>query len=70
MELMSARQLFRKKSFVGSLDQDRPSFKIQIDKYDQRKMFAGVDTLTLNNSKQDSSRIHQLIGNSFGVMAL
>ena len=40
----------RKKGFVGSLDQDRPSFKIQIDKYDQRKMFAGVDTLTATNS--------------------
>ena len=51
-----------KKGFVGSLDQDRPSFKIQIDKYDQRKMFAGVDTLTLSNNRQDSSRIHQLIG--------
>ena len=52
----------RKKGFVGSLDQDRPSFKVKIDKYDKNKMFAGVDTLTLNNNKQDGSRIHQLIG--------
>ena len=52
----------RKKGFVGSLDQDRPSFKVKIDKYDKKKMFAGVNTLTLNNNKQDGSRIHQLIG--------
>ncbi len=52
----------RKKGFVGSLDHNRPSFKIQIDKYEKKKMFAGVDTLTLNNNKQDASRIHQLIG--------
>jgi hypothetical protein len=55
----------RKKGFVGSLDHNRPSFKIQIDKYEKKKMFAGVDTLTLNNNKQDGSRVHQLIGYQF-----
>ena len=40
----------RKKGFVGSLDANRPSLKIQIDRYDKKKMFAGVDTLTLNNN--------------------
>ena len=55
----------RKKGFVGSLDYNRPSFKIQIDKYEKKKMFAGVDTLTLNNNKQDGSRVHQLVGYQF-----
>jgi len=55
----------RKKGFVGSLDHNRPSFKIQIDKYEKKKMFAGVDTLTLNNNKQDDSRVHQLVGYQF-----
>ena len=55
----------RKKGFVGSLDYNRPSFKIQIDKYEKKKMFAGVDTLTLNNNKQDDSRVHQLVGYQF-----
>ena len=52
------RVAIRKKGFVGSLDYDRPSLKIQIDQYEKKKMFAGVDTLTLNNNKQDGSRVH------------
>ncbi|MAD25692.1 MAG: hypothetical protein CMO44_16150 [Verrucomicrobiales bacterium] len=52
----------RKKGFVGSLDVNRPSLKIQIDRFDKKKMFAGVDTLTLNNNRQDPTRIHQLLG--------
>lgn len=52
----------RKKGFVGSLDHERPSLKVQIDRFDKDRRFAGVDTLTLNNNKQDPSRIHQLIG--------
>ena len=52
----------RKKGFVGSLDVNRPSLKIQIDRFDKKKMFAGVDTLTLNNNRQDPTRVHQLIG--------
>ncbi len=55
----------RKKGFVGSLDVNRPSLKIQIDKFDKDKLFAEVDTLTLNNNKQDASRVHQLIGYQF-----
>ena len=59
------RVAIRKKGFVGSLDHDRPSLKIQIDQYEKKKMFAGVDTLTLNNNKQDGSRVHQLVGYQF-----
>jgi hypothetical protein len=52
----------RKKGFVGSLDTNRPSLKIQLDRYDKDKSFAGIDTLTLNNNRQDPSRLHQVIG--------
>lgn len=52
----------RKKGFVGSMDDRRPSFKIQIDKFEKKKKFAGIDTLTLNNNKQDPSRVNQVIG--------
>jgi len=52
----------RKKGFVGSMDQRRPSFKIQVDEFDKKKSFAGVDTITLNNDKQDPSRVNQVIG--------
>ncbi len=52
----------RKKGFVGSLVADRPSLKIQLDEYDKDKSFAGIDTLTLNNNRQDPSRLHQVMG--------
>jgi hypothetical protein len=52
----------RKKGFVGSLDRERPSLKIQLDKHDRDKRYAGVTTLTLNNNKQDPSALHQVIG--------
>ena len=32
-----------------------------IDRYDKENV-RGVDTLTLNNNRQDGSRVHQLIG--------
>ncbi|HAV61388.1 MAG TPA: hypothetical protein DCY13_03380, partial [Verrucomicrobiales bacterium] len=52
----------RKKGFVGSLTADRPSLKIQLDEYDREKTFAGLDTLTLNNNRQDPSRLQQVVG--------
>jgi len=52
----------RKKGFVGSLSPDRPSLKIKLDKYDKEKRFAGLQTLTLNNNRQDPSRLNQVIG--------
>ena len=52
------RVVVRKKGFVGSLDPERPLIKVQIDKFEKGRRFAGVDTLTLNNNKQDPSRVH------------
>lgn len=52
----------RKKGFVGSLSPDRPSLKIKLNKYDKEKNFAGLESLTLNNNRQDPSRLNQVIG--------
>ena len=52
----------RKKGFIGSMDHDRPSLKIKLDRFDKKKTFAYLDTLTLNNNKQDPSDLNQVIG--------
>ncbi len=52
----------RKKGFVGSMDDRRPSLKIKLDRYDSKKKYADLDTLTLNNNKQDPTDINQVIG--------
>ena len=51
----------RKKGFLGSLDEDRPSLKIRFDKYQPQKPFGDLDRLTLNNNKQDPSRLSQYL---------
>jgi len=52
----------RKKGFVGSLTKERPSLKIKLNRYDKKKRFAGLEMLTLNNNRQDPSRLNQVIG--------
>lgn len=47
----------RKKGFVGSLSVSRPSLKIKLDEYDTAGHFFEADKLTLNNMKQDDSRV-------------
>ena len=51
----------RKKGFLGSLDSDRPSLKIRFDKYQKQSPFGDLDRLTLNNNKQDPSRLSQYL---------
>lgn len=51
----------RKKGFLGSLDEDRPSLKIRFDKYEDQSPFGVRDRLTLNNNKQDDSRMSQYL---------
>lgn len=51
----------RKKGFLGSLDSDRPSLKIRFDKYQDQTPFGNLDRLTLNNNKQDPSRLSQYL---------
>ena len=49
----------RKKGFIGSMDSVRPSLKVHYDEYTAGGNLYGLDHLTLNNSRQDSSYLHQ-----------
>ncbi len=51
----------RKKGFLGSLDQLRPSLKLKFDEYVPGREFHGLDRITLNNCKQDPSYIRQAL---------
>ncbi len=63
----------RKKGFLGSLDDKFPSLKIKFDEYQDQAPIPGLDGLTLNNNKQDSSLLSQLLAyklfNTAGVQA-
>lgn len=49
----------RKKGFLGSLDSERPSLKLNLDKYTDGVEYCDVDNITLNNCKQDESLLSQ-----------
>jgi spore coat protein CotH len=49
----------RKKGFLGSLDTERPSLKLNLDKNEDDIKYCGVDNLTLNNCKQDQAMLSQ-----------
>lgn len=51
----------RKKGFIGSLSQDKPSIKIRFDKFEEDQKFLSVKRLTLNNTVQDGSFVHQCL---------
>ena len=51
----------RKKGFLGSLDDHRPSLKIRFDKYVNQQPYGALDRLTLNNNKQDPSCLSQFL---------
>ncbi len=51
----------RKKGFLGSLDEIRPSLKIKFDEYVPGREFHGLERLTLNNCKQDPAYIRQAL---------
>jgi hypothetical protein len=51
----------KKKGFLGSLDENRPSLKIKLDKFKKGQSIAGLNRLTLNNNKQDTSQVHQYL---------
>jgi hypothetical protein len=51
----------RKKGFVGSMDEDKPSLKIKFDKFVEDQTFLDSERLTLNNSVQDESYIRQCL---------
>ncbi|HTM46990.1 MAG TPA: CotH kinase family protein [Polyangiaceae bacterium] len=49
----------RKKGFLGSLDELKPSLKIKFNEYIPGQKILSLDGLTLNNSKQDPSYVRQ-----------
>lgn len=51
----------RKKGFLGSLDDIRPSLKIKFSEFREQDPIDGVDRLTLNNNKQDPACVGQLL---------
>ena len=51
----------RKKGFLGSLDEGRPSLKIRFNRYRDQSPFGALDRITLNNNKQDPSRLNQYL---------
>jgi spore coat protein CotH len=63
----------RKKGFIGSLDEERPSLKIKFDEYVDQDPVEGLGLMTLNNNKQDESQVSQFLAykvfNAAGVHA-
>ena len=51
----------RKKGFLGSLNEVRPSLKIKFDEYVADQEYLGLSRLTLNNSQQDPSFARQCL---------
>ncbi len=52
----------RKKGFLGSLNEAKPSLKIKFNKYVMGQRLSGLKRLTLNNGIQDPSMVNQCIG--------
>lgn len=51
----------RKKGFLGSLSETKPSLKLKLDEYVKGQELFGLDKLTFNNSRQDGSYVHQCV---------
>ena len=47
----------RKKGFLGSINNTRPSLKLSFDEYENGRRFQGLRRMTLNNNQQDPSQI-------------
>ena len=51
----------RKKGYLGSLSEEKPSFKLDFSEYQEGRYFQGLDRLTLNNNRQDPSHLRQCL---------
>lgn len=51
----------RKKGFIGSLSETKPSFKVRFDKFEDDQNFFDMKRLTLNNCVQDPSFVRQCL---------
>ncbi len=49
----------RKKGFLGSISDARPSIKLNFDTHVEGRTFKGMKRMTLNNDRQDPSHSHQ-----------
>ena len=52
----------RKKGFLGSLSESKPSLKVKFNEYVPGQRFSGWKRMTLNNSVQDPSYMNQCLG--------
>jgi len=52
----------RKKGFLGSLSETKPSLKVKFHEYLPEQTWSGMKRLTLNNGRQDPSLIRQCLG--------
>lgn len=52
----------RKKGFLGSQDEVRPSLKVKFSEFEKNGQIGGLDRLTLNNNKQDATLAYQFLG--------
>ena len=52
----------RKKGFIGSQSNTRPSLKIKLNHVNKEGGIEGLTNLTLNNNKQDTSLVNQFMG--------
>jgi hypothetical protein len=52
----------RKKGLIGSESSTKPGLKVSFDKYMDGGEFSALDEITLNNSVQDPSYLHQCLG--------
>jgi len=51
----------RKKGFIGSLDAFRPGLRLEFDELVAGQELSGLERMTLNNGKQDASRLRQCL---------
>lgn len=56
------RSTVKKKGFLGSLSNQRPSLKLEFDELIDDQKVSGLDTMTLNNAQQDPAVIRQCLG--------
>ncbi len=51
----------KKKGFIGSLDDTKPSLKLDLDDLTPGQRFLGLERITLNNARQDASLVRQCL---------
>ncbi len=61
------RAAVRKKGFLGSLDEAKPSLRISLDRVVPQTELFGVEGLTLNNNRQDPALVRQCL--AYGLFA-